>query len=45
MNKVINIYNLTINNKAHAVNKYFLIISDQGMVFTVKLLCNYLPKK
>ena len=45
MNKVINIYNLNINNKKYAVNKYFLVIPDQGMVFTVKQICNNLVKK
>jgi hypothetical protein len=45
MDKVINIYNLKINNKAQAVNKYFSEIPDQGMVFIVKQLCDNLLKK
>jgi hypothetical protein len=44
MNKVINIYNLKTNNKKPVVNKYFLEMADQGMVFIVRRVCNLMKK-
>jgi hypothetical protein len=45
MNKVINIYNLKINNKDLPLTNTFLKMADQGTVFTVKQECNNLVKK